>query len=111
MAVKPEAIVGAGAFEGFATPPRLGARWTPATKVFGGGLGASLIAAGAVVALLLLAVVAALIPRRDTQIDTRAYLQSLVPQHGITQHRISTDAGGAFVLCGYSGRRRLIVSP
>ena len=29
VGLKPAAIVGAGAFEGFAAPPRLGARWTP----------------------------------------------------------------------------------
>ena len=59
-----------------------------------------LVAAAAVVGLLLVALVAALIPRRDTQVDARAYLQSLTAQHRITQHEITTDATGAPVLVG-----------
>lgn len=59
-----------------------------------------LIAAGAVVALLLVAVVASVLPRRGAQVDSKAFLQAMVPQHGITDSAITTDANGDFVLSG-----------
>lgn len=59
-----------------------------------------LIAAGAVVALLLVAVVASVLPRRGTQVDSRAFLQALVPQHGITDSAVRTDENGGLVLAG-----------
>lgn len=59
-----------------------------------------LIAAGAVVALLLVAVVASVLPRRNAQVDSRAFLQALVPQHGITDSAIREDGDGNLVLAG-----------
>jgi hypothetical protein len=59
-----------------------------------------LIAAGAVLLLATVAVVAAFLPRRDNQVDVTAYLQALVPQHGITQSSIDTDVNGVPVLSG-----------
>lgn len=59
-----------------------------------------LIAAGAVVALLLVAVVASVLPRRNAQVDERAFLQALVPQHAITDSAIRTDENGRLVLAG-----------
>ncbi len=59
-----------------------------------------LIAAGAVVALLLVAVVASVLPRRNAQVDERAFLQALVPQHAITDSAIRTDENGGLVLAG-----------
>lgn len=59
-----------------------------------------LIAAGAVVALLLVAVVASVLPRRGAQVDSRAFLQAMVPQYGITDSSIRTDENGNLVLAG-----------
>lgn len=59
-----------------------------------------LIAAVAVLALAAVAVVAAFLPRQNQQVDAQAYLQSLVPQHGITQSKIETDVNGVPVLSG-----------
>ncbi len=59
-----------------------------------------MIAAVAVLALAMVAVVAAFLPRQGQQVDARAYLQSLVPQHGITQAKIQADVNGMPVLSG-----------
>lgn len=59
-----------------------------------------LIAASAVLALAVVAVVAALIPRRNDQVDAQAYLQALVPQYGISQGKVSEGATGMPVLSG-----------
>jgi hypothetical protein len=59
-----------------------------------------LIAAVAVLALAAVAVIAAFLPRQDQQVDARAYLQSLVPQHRITQSKIGADVNGVPVLSG-----------
>ena len=59
-----------------------------------------LIAAVAVLALAAVAVVAAFLPRQGQQVDARAYLQSLVPQHRITQPKIGTDVNGVPVISG-----------
>lgn len=59
-----------------------------------------LIAASAVLALAVVAVVAALIPRRNDQVDAQAYLQSLVPQYGISQGKVSAGVNGMPVLSG-----------
>lgn len=59
-----------------------------------------LIAAAAVLALAAVAVMAAFWPRSAQRIDARAYLQSLVPQHGISQWQIETDVNGVPVLSG-----------
>lgn len=59
-----------------------------------------LIAASAVLALAVVAVIAAMIPRRNDQVDTQAYLQALVPQYGISQGKVSTAVNGIPVLSG-----------
>ena len=59
-----------------------------------------LIAASAVLALAVVAVVAALIPRRNDQVDAQAYLQALVPQYGISQGKVSASVNGMPVLSG-----------
>jgi len=59
-----------------------------------------LIAAGAVLALALVAVVAAFLPRKTAQIDVRAYLQALIPQYEIAQAQVSVDSNGVPMLSG-----------
>lgn len=59
-----------------------------------------LIAASAVLALAAVAVIAALLPRSRDQVDAHAYLQSLVPQHRISQSEISADLNGVPMLSG-----------
>lgn len=59
-----------------------------------------MIAGAAVLAVALVAVVAALIPRRDNQMDTQAFLKSLIPQHQIARASTSVDVNGLPVLSG-----------
>lgn len=59
-----------------------------------------LIAATAVLALAVVAVAAALLPRGEAPLDVPAYLQALVPQHRISQAQVGTDVNGMHVLSG-----------
>lgn len=59
-----------------------------------------LIAALAVLALAVVAVIAAFIPRSNDKVDAQAYLQALIPQYQVSQGKIGTDVNGAPVLSG-----------
>lgn len=59
-----------------------------------------LIAALAVLALAVVAVIAAFIPRSNDQVNAQAYLQALIPQYQISQGKIGSDVNGAPVLSG-----------
>ena len=59
-----------------------------------------LFAAGAVLVLAIVAVVAAFLPRRNAQIDAQAYLQSLIPTHAISKAKVGVDGNGVPVLSG-----------
>ncbi len=59
-----------------------------------------MIAALAVLLLAAVAAIAAFLPRQDNQVDTTAFLQSLVPQHAITDSKVSHDVNGVPTLSG-----------
>jgi hypothetical protein len=62
-----------------------------------------MIAAVAVLAVAAVAAIAAFLPRQDNQVDASAFLQALIPQHAITDAKVSQDVNGVPALSGTVG--------
>lgn len=59
-----------------------------------------ILAAGTVLALTIAAVVVAMLPRGDPQVDAQAFLRSLIPQYRIMDSKTSTGLDGVPALSG-----------